>query len=349
MMDDMRADQDGQGSTELAPIQKVAPVALATIERAHLEMLIEMSHRYPRTITAFRAAVRSMATVDAETASSCFYTLPARKSQDGKKNEPIQGPSIRFMEFARLAFGGIDCSSEIVGDDGRWISARAVVFDAQTGNRESQTVRRRITTKTGSRYSEDMIQVTGMAAMALARRNALRAIIPWALIKPVLDECKKMAAGDEKTLTDRRAAAVASCAKAGVNVARLCAALDVAGVDDIDVNALISLRGIWTAIQDGDSTVEEAFPDPAVKAAEDAAQPASVAPSAAPANTLNPDAAAKRVKIRDLKLKASPDKWAAALAASGLTAIQIGGCNDLPTLDLIIDTLSGDGAKGGAA
>ena len=336
----MREDQDGQGESER--LEHVGPTALATIERAQLDVQISTAKAYPRNIKGFVREARDMALLDEETAASCFYAVP----RDGKM---IEGPSVRLAEIVASSWGNMKFGTRIIGDDGRFVTAQAICHDLEKNIAISCEVRRRITNKSGRRYSEDMIQVTGNAAASIALRNAVFRVVPFAYVKPILAECRRAAVGDVKTLGTRRANMAAAFLKLGVTADRICAAVEKPGMEDIGLDELATLQGLWTAIKEGTTTVEEAFPDPAVKAAEDAAQPASVAPSAAPANTLNPDAAAKRVKIRDLKLKASPDKWAAALAASGLTAIQIGGCNDLPTLDLIIDTLSGDGAKGGAA
>lgn len=335
-----------QGPTDLAKVERPSPAGISAIEREKLNMLVEVSHRYPRSLTTFKDVVRSMALLDDETAESCFYSLP-RKDKDGKMVR-IEGASIRFMEFARLGFGGLDCSTEIVGDDGRWVYARADVYDAQTNNRQSETVRRRITTKKGQRYSDDMIQVTGAAASSIALRNALKRIIPWAFLKPVLDECRKAAVGDVRTLSERRTKMIAAFGSMGITADRICAAIDRSNVDDITIDDLATLLGTYNAIRDGDVTADEAFPDPK---AEPVDQPASVAPStSSTANTADPDAAARRARIRDMKLRVPAKAYADVLSKHGFTPASVANAAG-EKLDAILADLEAavPQATGGAA
>lgn len=340
-------DRDEQGTQEGdgGQPQQVTTSALSVLERAQLDVQISTAKAYPRSIKAFCREARDMALLDQETAASCFYAIPRDKKQ-------IEGPSIRLAEIVASSWGNMKFGTRIIGDDGRFVTAQAVCHDLEKNTAVSCEVRRRITTRSGQRFSEDMIQVTGNAAASIALRNAVFRVVPFAYVKPILADCRKAAIGDVKTLGTRRAALVAAWLKVGITTDRICAAVDKPGIEDIGIEELATLQGIWNAVKEATITLEEAFPDPETKAREEAAAgtPASVAPSAAPANTLNPDAAAKRIRIRDLKLKTPADVWAKALAGVGMTAIELGACDDLPTLDAIIEALGGNGtAKGGAA
>jgi hypothetical protein len=129
-------------------------------------------------------------------------------------------------------------------------------------------VRRRITTSDGRRYSDDMVIVTGNAAVAIAERNAIFGVIPRAMIEPLWQIAKKVVAGSLKTLAEGRKHALADCKALGVDAARVCATLGRAGADDLSVDDLVELRGILTAIAEGTTTVEQAFPAPAAPADE---------------------------------------------------------------------------------
>ena len=48
--------------------------------------------------------------------------------------------------------------------------------------------------------------------------------------------------------------------KLGISNERVFAALGVKGIEEVGVDQLVLLSGLRTAIKDGDSTVEEAFP-----------------------------------------------------------------------------------------
>ena len=124
-----------------------------------------------------------MATLTQETAAACLYVLP-RKDRDGK---PVQivGPSVRLAEICASAWGNIDFGSRIGREEQAYVIAQGFAFDLQTNTRCTFEVRRRITTREGRRYSEDLIQQTVNAAQSIALRNAIFRVIPRALVGPV--------------------------------------------------------------------------------------------------------------------------------------------------------------------
>ena len=120
-------------------------------------------------------------------------------------------------------------------------------------------VKRRVTNRDGNRYSDDMIATTGNAACSIALRNAAFRVIPLALVKPVYEAAKKLAIGDAKSLVQRRAASIDHFAKLGIAKEKVCEALNVRSVDDIQLEHLEILIGYATAIKDGDVSVDEIF------------------------------------------------------------------------------------------
>ena len=243
--------------SETTPTEIVTDTsAMAQIERAQIDMQIATARRYPRQLSLVKSNMLSFATLDEETAAGCFYTLPGRKGGDGK---PLQGPSVRLAEIALSCYQHLRAGSRIIEDDGKFITAQGVVHDLENNVVVSIEVKRRITTKEGKRYSDDMIATTGNAACSIALRNAAFRVIPMALVKPVYDAAKKLAIGDGKSLVQRRAASVDHFAKMGVSKEQICAALEVRSVDDIQLSHLEMLIGYATAIKDGDVTVDEVF------------------------------------------------------------------------------------------
>jgi hypothetical protein len=53
--------------------------ALEQIARGEIDIQITTARRFPRSIEQFQKKALSMATIDEETAASCFYVLPKRK------------------------------------------------------------------------------------------------------------------------------------------------------------------------------------------------------------------------------------------------------------------------------
>ena len=230
--------------------------ALGQIERAQIDMQIATARRYPRQLSLVKQRMLSFATLDEETAAGCFYTLPGRKGGDGK---PLQGPSVRLAEIALSCYQHLRAGSRIIEDDGKFITAQGVVHDLENNVVISIEVKRRVTTKMGQRYSDDMIATTGNAACSIALRNATFRVIPMALVKPVYEAAKMLAIGDSKSLVQRRADALARFAKLGVAKEKVCEALGVRSSEDIQLEHLEIIFGYYTAIKDGDATIDQIF------------------------------------------------------------------------------------------
>lgn len=246
-------------NTETELVTDSAPVITA-MEKASIDTQITTARAYPRELSRVKAKMLSFATLDEETAASCFYTLPARKGGDGKA---IQGPSARLAEIAVASYGHIRAGSRIIANDGKTVTAQAFCHDLENNVHVALETKRRITSRDGRTLSEDMQVVIGNAACSIAFRNAVFKVVPMALVKPVFESAKRVAIGDVKTLASRRAAAVDYFVKMGVQRDRILATLGVNSIEDVQLPHLETLTGLRTAIADGDTTVEEAFPAPA--------------------------------------------------------------------------------------
>lgn len=239
---------------EETQLEVIAPSALESIERVQIDVQITTAKRYPRTLSMVKKAMLEFATLDEETAASCFYTLP-------RQGKSIQGPSARMAEIALSCFQNIKAGARIIANDGKTITAQGVCHDLQNNVCVSVEVKRRITDKNGKTYNDDMQVVTGNAACSIALRNATFKVVPAALVKPIYEAAKRVAVGDAKTLSDRRAKCVEAFAKMGVTKEKLLAKLEKKAVEDISLDDLETLIGLHTAIKEGDATIDESFPE----------------------------------------------------------------------------------------
>lgn len=245
-------------------LEVVQPSVIESIERAQVDIQIATARRYPRIISAVKQRMLSYATLDEETAAGCFYTLPPRKDKDGKMTR-LQGPSVRLAEIALASYQHVKAGSRIISDDGKFITAQSVVHDLENNVSVSIEVKRRVTTRDGNRFSDDMIATTGNAAISIALRNAIFRVVPRALITPVYEQAKKVAVGDVKSLVSKRSKIIERLGKMGVTVDRILHALGVAKVDDIGLDHMETLIGHGTSLKDGEFSVEELFPIPGAK------------------------------------------------------------------------------------
>lgn len=237
------------------------PSSLEILTRSELDTQMVAARRYPRSIALFRQNVTAMIRQDVETAEACYYVL-RRKKADGSM-ATIDGPSVRLAEIVTNAWGNFRSGGRVLAVKEGEIIGQGFAIDLQTNVSKVREVGRRITRADGSRYSDDMVIVTGNAAIAIAERNAIFAVIPRAMIDPFVAVAKRVVAGSIKTLGEARKRAMAECAKLKVTPARVCAVFDKAGPDDLTAEDLVELRGILTAIGEGTITAAEAFPAPA--------------------------------------------------------------------------------------
>jgi hypothetical protein len=220
--------------------------------RGEIDTQISTAKRFPRSITGFKKRAMELATLDEETAQSCFYALP----RDGKS---IEGPSARLAEIVAGSWGNLRSQANIVDEDDKFITARGVCWDLENNVAISVEVRRRITGKSGRKYNDDMIGTTANAACSIALRNAVFKVVPMAIVKPIYEAARKVAIGDATTLVSRRDKALKHFAAMGVRQEQIFAKLGRAGVEEITLDDLAILLGLFTAIRDGDTTVDEAF------------------------------------------------------------------------------------------
>lgn len=236
---------------ELPPLAAESSM-IALLNKSEIDQQIVTAHRYPRSIKSFRDETLAMVTLTEAIAQECIYALP----RDGKV---IEGPSARFAEVIASAWGNCRAGARVVSDQGDFVTAQGVFHDLQRNVAITYEVQRRIVDKKGRRYSADMIGVTANAACSIALRNAVLKGIPKAFWAEMYSAARRVVAGDVKTLTNRRADAIKEFAVYGAQEADVLRTLGVSGVQDITIEHLVVLRGILTAIKEGDTTPEQAF------------------------------------------------------------------------------------------
>jgi hypothetical protein len=225
---------------------------ITLLNRSEIEQQIATARRFPRSVKKFRDEALQMVTLSESIAGQCIYALP-------RDNKTIEGPSARFAEVIASAWGNCRAGARVVDDSGEFVTAQGVFHDLERNVAITYEVQRRITDKRGNRYKADMIGVTANAACSIALRNAILKGVPKAFWEDMYIEARKVIMGDIKTLANRRADAVATFQKFGVSVEQLCVKLGVPGIEDVGLEHLVVLRGLLTAIKEGDTSAEETF------------------------------------------------------------------------------------------
>lgn len=247
---------------ELVNIDVVNGDAMIRMEQAAIDCQIATAKRFPihqpGQLSKVKDAMLTFATIDEETAQSCFYSLP-------RGGKVVQGPSVRMAEIAVTCFGNIRSSARTVQvvatGDNPHVIVQAATHDLENNVAVCIEKRRRITKKRGKdQVDEDDINLAVNSGIAIAFRDAIFKVVPLALIKPVYEQAKRVAIGDIKSLATKRTTVVERLQKMGATIERILAVADARKVEDITLEKLELLIGLGTALKDGDTTLEEAFP-----------------------------------------------------------------------------------------
>ena len=237
---------------------EVAPATdLLAISKAEIDVQIATAKQFPRDFKQFVDGCFRMATYTREAAETMHYRLP-RKTKDGE-TKFIEGPSVRFAEIVGQNWRNCRIGARVLGADEKNVISQGVFHDLESNVAISFEIKRRITDKTGRRYSDDMIGTTGAAAAGIAFRNAVLKGVPKMFWLPMYEKALEVARGDEKDVVPRRKIALEEFAKMGVPEAAVLATLEVKSVAKIGADELLILRGIYNAIKEGTTTAAEAF------------------------------------------------------------------------------------------
>lgn len=230
------------------------------MSRVEIDQQIVTARRYPRQISVVAKNILSTVTLDEETAAECMYALP-------RGGKPIQGPSIRFAEAVKAFYGNNRSASRVVHVDRaeKVVVAEGIFHDLETNTATRSEVRRRIVDSKGRLYSDDMIIVTGNAAGSIALRNSILGGVPKAVWRRAYEEVLRTIAGDVTTLSVTREKAVAAFANYGATPEQVFGAIGVAGIEDVKLEHIPVLRGMFSALKNAEATVEEMFAPPTTR------------------------------------------------------------------------------------
>lgn len=245
---------------ENSPIVVEQPAMLQALNESEIDVQVATAHKYPRDVQRALKNIEALASQDEETASDCFYVLHRRGADGTDVN--IEGLSVRMAEIIAGCWGNLRVASRIIGNDGKTITAQAICHDLESNFAVSVEVKRRITTKQGFTFSEDMQVVTGNAASAIARRNAILTVVPKAITNTMVKRIRAIALGKSIDVTTTRQKMLQYFAKIGVTQDMILNYLQVDSVDAIDKEQILKLRGTANAIKEGTTTVKETFITP---------------------------------------------------------------------------------------
>jgi hypothetical protein len=232
---------------------------VSALDRAMYQATTETARLYPRDVVKCLRELTVLATISQDVAESMFYSLP-RKERGRKKM--IEGPSIRFAELVVYTWGNVRSDGRIVGIDEAFVVSQGTCLDLERNTSSRVEVRRRITGSDGRRYNDDMIVTTSNAACSIALRNAIFDVVPFSLVRSAYEAARKKAAGQDTPLETRVEQSIRWFRTVGAPLESVLSMLGRGSPMEITEADFLTLLGVKNAIQDGDTTVEEAFSRP---------------------------------------------------------------------------------------
>jgi hypothetical protein len=264
--------------------QPTAPVAVAETsssavaarEKASVEARFLVAINRPRNFDVARQRLIRRCE-SPEFAEVAEYSKPI----GGKK---VTGGSIRLMEEIARQYGNIDVRGTVTFDDRERRIVHVSATDLETNYSQSvdvileKTVERRsprtgdvvISSRANSRgdtvyrieADEDTFFVKQNAAVAKARREMIRAVVPGDLVEEALRTATETRQSrDAKDPAGARKAIADAFFKVGVMASQLAEYLDKPSLEAITQAELEMLRQIYTAIKEGETTWAEVMAD----------------------------------------------------------------------------------------
>jgi len=232
-----------------------AGAGISALVKGEIDIQISTAKAYPRNIKTFKDKTLSLAKVNKEVARSCMYKLP-------RAGKMIDGESVRLAEIAATSWGNCRVAGRVIGIEEKHVHAQGAFIDLESNYAVTVDVFRNITDKNGKRYPEHMILTTAMAAVSIARRNAIIAGIPRSYINEMYKNIKAYVTdGQGRSLEDERTAAFKYLESKGISEKRILDLLGRGSIEDVTFNDIEDLFSLKNAVRDGMTTWQEAFPD----------------------------------------------------------------------------------------
>lgn len=235
--------------------------ALQGIAQGEAAQSMQWAADHPRDIERVLETVEAMA-VEAEVENTgeksySFYLLP----RDGKK---IIGPSIRLAEMLIQEMTNVAVGSRPIEATDKTVIAQGVARDWEKNTTVFIETTRPILRKDGSRFGESMVETTMKAAAACARRDAILTLVPKSRINHIVNKCREVARGGKgpkpgEEIAKRRTTMIEYFGRVGVTTEDILRHLGLSTVEDITHANLDDLKGLATAIRDGEAEIDEVF------------------------------------------------------------------------------------------
>ena len=241
-------------------IQVIDGNALATLEKASIDMQIATAKQYPRSMSTFIKRACDLACIDERTAGECIYNKPVGKDKQGRQ-QYADGMSIRMAEIVASCYGNFRAGARIISQTPKQVVAQGIAYDLESNVCMTAEVVVPTVYSNGTPMKDSQAALLAQGALSKAMRNAIFRVIPKAVARPVEDAVRELLVGNAKSLSQTRADLEKWVRSLGIDPYRVWHALGGEGLEDLGSKEILTLRGIATAIKNGDTLIDDAFPE----------------------------------------------------------------------------------------
>lgn len=210
-----------------------------------------------------------------EFAAANYYVIPYREKagDPNSKIVNVEGLSIKAAMVLQRHYRNAMAGAQITGEDSRSFQIQGAALDIENNirvQRPRTVLKIQYDQKTRQEYrlSDQKMEQKLQSEISKAIRNAVLAIIPepvkvayWRRAKELAASGKSSEAKAKKpaSLEERVAKMLASFGKLGVSQTQILLYLSKPSLPEVSEEDLGTLIGVWNAIQDGETTVADAF------------------------------------------------------------------------------------------
>lgn len=262
--------------------------------RAENDAMLRVAVERPRVEERVLAGALKELEMVPEEAPSLYYSIPYKDHATGQ-TQLVEGPSIKAALTLSRRWGNCSITARILSEDATGFTVTGIFVDYETMVRVERPMRvsRFIKRRDGRIQELDVkrLEMAVQAGASKAMRNAALSGLPSYLVNTFFKRAKSITAGGKLDETADQAAVskvVAAFAKLTVTPEQLEAKLELSR-NQWTGEDIGTLRGLWTAIKDGEVKVEEEFPHASPAPAPNAPPPAPPSKLDALTDRLTPD------------------------------------------------------------
>lgn len=221
-----------------------------------------------------------------EEAGKAYYSIPYKERQpDGStKTVKVEGPSVKAAMALARRWGNCTTGARVLNEDAEGFDVEGFFIDLETNFRitRPQRVSKWFKPRAGGQQllSVDRQLMAVQSGASKAIRNACLAALPAYLVAAYDKKARAIVGGKLDAPADKKTvdAVLAAFLKLKVTKEQLEAHVELK-VEQWTGTEVADLRGLWNAINDGQTTVEEAFgAAPSDAAKNEATGPTTVTP-----------------------------------------------------------------------